>query len=138
MMFCSRNNVPDGKRICVPTCGSSALAMCSELVSTDRSSPSICGHICRVVVPPSIMIPSPCWQSCAAARPIDRFWARFSVIDWAKGVPASRAAPSGLPPWLSVSRAPPRTRWITPSSSSRERSRRIVAGDAASRDSRAR
>ena len=32
MMFCSRNTAPDGSRIRVPGCGSSALTMCSEFL----------------------------------------------------------------------------------------------------------
>ncbi len=44
-MFCSRNTVPEGSRICVSACGSSASTMWSELVSTCRPRPLRCGHI---------------------------------------------------------------------------------------------
>ena len=59
--------------------------MCSELVSTCRSRPARCGHICSVVVPPSIMMPSPGSHRAAAAWPMASFSVRFRPIALFKG-----------------------------------------------------
>ena len=54
--------------------------MCSELVSTDKFKPARCGHICRVVEPPSIITPSPGWHS-SAARFANRVFRRAIQAD---------------------------------------------------------
>ena len=75
-----RNTVPPGMETPVCGCCSRQLTMCSELVRTCSFRCSRCGHMCRVVEPPSMITASPDWSLEQAAAEMSRRSVRHLVV----------------------------------------------------------